>query len=77
MINLAYFREENPNYIKPNIKESNGGLLPCWNIIDFDEDDEEGPSPAKDNRIDPLEIKENDLLIYSLIVPRFSLNNNK
>jgi len=27
VINVAYFREENPNYIRPNIKESNKGLL--------------------------------------------------
>jgi hypothetical protein len=28
VIDVTYFREENPNYIKPSIKEFNGGPLP-------------------------------------------------
>jgi hypothetical protein len=34
-------------------------------------------SPAEGSRIDLLEVKEDDLLIYSLTLPRFSLGNNK
>jgi phage FluMu protein Com len=26
VVNAAYFREENPNYTRPSIKESNKGL---------------------------------------------------
>jgi hypothetical protein len=74
---MVYFREENPNYTRPSIKEPDKG--PGY-IIDLDEISEKLLSPAKNskiNRIDPLEVKGDDLFIYSLIVPRFSLGNRK
>ena len=77
VVDAAYFREENPNYTRPSIKESNGGPPPCWTIIDLDEDDEEGPSPGKGNGIDPSEVKGDDLLICSPTVPGFSLGNSR
>ncbi|PMD66309.1 uncharacterized protein K444DRAFT_640176 [Hyaloscypha bicolor E] len=79
VVNAAYFREENPNYTRPSIKESNRGpppLLSSWTFINLDESDKEGPSPAKGNGMDPLEVKGDNLLIYSLTVPGFSLGNN-
>jgi hypothetical protein len=36
VVDAAYFREENPNS-RPSIKESNGGVLPGWVILDLDE----------------------------------------
>jgi hypothetical protein len=45
VVDAAYFREENPNYTRPSIKESNEGSLPGWIIIDLDNEiAEEGPS---------------------------------
>ncbi|KAH8772429.1 hypothetical protein F5882DRAFT_505893 [Hyaloscypha sp. PMI_1271] len=77
VVDVAYFREENPNYTRPSIKESNRRALPGWVILDLDKDNEEGPSPAKGNGIDPLEVKGDDLLICSPTVPRFSLGNSR
>jgi len=77
VVDAAYFREENPNYTRPSIKESNGGALPGWVILDLDEDDEEGPSTAKGNGMDPSEVKGDDLLICSPTVPGFSLGNSR
>jgi len=80
VVNVAYFREENPNYSRPSIKESNRGLLllPSWVILDEDnEDNKEEPSTTKGNRMDPSEVKGDDLLIYSLTVPGFSLGKSR
>jgi hypothetical protein len=82
VVDAAYFREENPNYSRPSIKESNGGppLLPSWVSLDLDEDDEdneEGPSTAKGNGMDPSEVKGDDLLICSPTVPGFSLGKSR
>ena len=70
MVNAPYFQEENPNYSRLSIKDKGPQGPPI--LVD---NKEEGP--AKDNRIDLLEVKGDDLLIYSLIVPRFSLGNNR
>ncbi|KAH8757124.1 P-loop containing nucleoside triphosphate hydrolase protein [Hyaloscypha finlandica] len=80
VVDPAYFREENPNYTRPSIKESNRGPPPplsSWTFIDLDEIDEEGPSPAKGNGMDPSEVKGDDLLICSPTVPGFSLGNSR
>jgi hypothetical protein len=82
VVDAAYFREENPNYSRPSIKESNGGPppLPSWVSLDLDEDDEdneEGPSTAKGNGMDPSEVKGDDLLICSPTVPGFSLGKSR
>jgi hypothetical protein len=80
VVDAAYFREENPNYTRPSIKESNRGPPPppsSWTFIDLDEIDEEGPSPAKGNGMDPSEVKGDDLLICSPTVPGFSLGNSR
>jgi hypothetical protein len=76
VVDAAYFREENPNYSRPSIKESNKGPRgpPPW---DLDEIDEEGPSPAKRDGIDPSEVKGDDLLICSPTVPGFSLGDSR
>jgi hypothetical protein len=70
VVNAPYFREENLNYSRPSIKDKGprGPLI----LVD---DKEEGP--AKDNGIDPLEVKGDDLLIYSPTIPRFSLGNSR
>ena len=80
VVNAAYFREENPNYTRPNIKESNRGLPPplsSWTFIVLDEIDEEGVSPAKSNGIDLSEVKGDNLLICSLTVPGFGSGNSR
>jgi hypothetical protein len=84
VVDAAYFREENPNYSRPSIKESNRGPPPppppSWGILNLDEDDEddeEGPSTAKGNGMDPSEVKGDDLLICSPTVPGFSLGKSR
>jgi hypothetical protein len=76
VVDAAYFREENPNYTRPSIKESKKGPG-GWVIVNLDEIDEEGSSLAKGNGIDPLEVKGDDLLICSPTVPGFSLGNSR
>jgi hypothetical protein len=81
VVDAAYFREENPNYTRPSIKESNRAPPPPsgWtviNLVDFDEIDEEF-SLVKDNGTDPLEVEGDDLLICSPTLPGFSLGNSR
>jgi hypothetical protein len=77
IVNAPYFRKENPNYSRPSIKDNRGPRGPPPSYFDLDGISEDGLSPAQDNRIDPSEVKEDDLLIYSLTVPGFSLGNNR
>ncbi|KAH6712098.1 hypothetical protein BKA61DRAFT_577202 [Leptodontidium sp. MPI-SDFR-AT-0119] len=76
VVDAAYFREENPNYARPSIKNSDKGSPTGWHVIDFD-DSEEMSASAKNNGIDPLEVKGDDLLICSLTVPGFSLGDRR
>jgi hypothetical protein len=77
VVDAAYFREENPNYTRPSIEESNKGSPTGWHMIDLDEDDETSSSPAKDSETDPSEVKGDDLLICSPTIPGFSLGNGR
>lgn len=77
VIDAAYFREENPNYTRPSIKESNGCRQTGWVILGLDEIDEEEPSPAKGDGRHLLEVKGDDLLICSPTVPGFSLGDSR
>jgi hypothetical protein len=68
VVDAAYFREENPNYTRLSIKESNRPPpLSGWTILDLDDYDETNKEFAlvKDNGIDPSEVEGDDLLIYS------------
>jgi hypothetical protein len=67
VVDTPYSREENPNYTRPSIKESNGGPQPCWNLIDLDKNDEEGSSPAKGKGMDPSEVKGDDFVHSSVL----------
>jgi hypothetical protein len=74
---MVYFREENPNYTRPSIKEPDK-RPGC--IIDLNKISKKLLFLAKSNksnRIDPLEVKGDDLLICSLTIPRFSLGNKR
>jgi hypothetical protein len=79
---VAYFRKENLNYTKPTIKKFNKSLLllllsvTIINLNDFNETNKE-LSLVKDNKIDLLKVKEDNLLVYSLIILRFSLGISK
>jgi hypothetical protein len=75
VVDVNYFQEKNPNYTRPNIKKSDKDF--GWIYINFNEVSEKSSSLAKDNGIDLLKVKENNLLICSLIVPGFSLGNSK
>ncbi|KAH8586089.1 P-loop containing nucleoside triphosphate hydrolase protein, partial [Bisporella sp. PMI_857] len=75
VVDAAYFREKNPNYTRPSIKESDEDS--GWIIINFDEASNKSSSSAKANGIDPSEVKGDDLLICSPTVPGFSLSNRK
>lgn len=75
VIDAAYFREENPNYARPSIKESDKGS--GWILIDLNEVSKKSSSSAKGNGIDLLEVKGDDLLICSPTVPGFSLGNRR
>jgi hypothetical protein len=78
VVDTAYFREENPNYTRPSIKESDKG--PPSYIIDLAKITEKLSPPAKkskSNGMDLSEIKGDDLLICSPTVLRFSLSNKR
>jgi hypothetical protein len=75
VIDAAYFREENPNYARPSIKESDEGS--GWILIDLDEVSEKSSSSAPTNGMDPSEVKGDDLLVCSPTVPGFSLSNTR
>jgi hypothetical protein len=76
VVDAAYFREENPNYARPSIKESDEGS--GWIYIDLDDVSEKSSSSsAKANGMDPSEVKGDDLLICSPTVPGFSLGNRR
>ena len=78
VVDAPYFREENPNYSRPSIKESNRGPQgPPPSYFDLDGISEDGASPAQDNGMDPSEVKGDDLLICSPTVPGFSLGNSR
>jgi len=78
VVNAPYFREENPNYSRPSIKESNRGPQgPPPSYFDLDGISEDGSSPAKDDGMDPSEVQGDDLLICSPTVPGFSLGNSR
>jgi hypothetical protein len=75
VVDAAYFREENPNYARPSIKESDEGS--GWILIDLDEASEKSSSSAKGNGMDPAEVKGDDLVICSPTVPGWSLGNRR
>lgn len=81
VVDAAYFQEENPNYTRPAIKESNRGPPPpsSWTFIGLDDGDETGKelSQVKDNGMDPSEVEGDDLLVCSLTVPGFSLGTSR
>jgi hypothetical protein len=81
VVDAAYFQEENPNYIRPAIKEPNRGPLPLssWTFIGLDDGDETDKelSPVKDKGMDPLEVEGDDLLVCSPTVPGFSLGTSR
>jgi hypothetical protein len=76
MVDIIYFREANLNYARVNIDKPNkeSSLLSGWIILDLD-NSKKLPDIIKKTDIKPLDIKENNLLIYSLTLLEFSLNN--
>lgn len=76
VVDAAYFREENPNYARPSIKNSDKGSPAGWDVIDFD-DAEEVSALAKNNGMDSSEATRDDLLICSATVPGFSLGDRR
>jgi len=77
VVDAPYFREENPNYTRPSIKETDKDSSTSWIVYDLDEVAGKESSSTKDKGIDPLEVKGDDLLICSLTVPIFSLSNRR
>lgn len=77
VVDAVYFREENPNYTRPNIKESNESSSNCWHYIDLGEVAEKASFPTKGKGMDPSKVEGNDLLIYSPTVPKFNLSNSR
>jgi hypothetical protein len=77
VVDAPYFREENPNYSRPSIKDNRGPRGPPPSYFDLDGISEDGSSPAQDNGMDPSEVKGDDLLICSPTVPGFSLGNSR
>ncbi|CZT41144.1 uncharacterized protein RSE6_00844 [Rhynchosporium secalis] len=55
VVDAAYFREENPNYARPSIKNSDKGSAASWDLIGLDITKEVSAS-AKDSAIDPSEV---------------------
>jgi hypothetical protein len=80
MVNAAYFREANPNYTRPSINDPNRASKPAllgitWVVFGPKDTYNRSSNSIRSNRIDLLEIKGNNLLIYSLIILGFSLSN--
>lgn len=73
VVDAPYFREENPNYARPSVKESDkgDGLF----IIGDDTSSAKPSSVVESNGMDPSEVKGDDLLICSPTVPGYSLGN--
>jgi hypothetical protein len=76
IIDVIYFQEANLNYAKASINEPNkeSSSLSGWTILGSD-DSEKSPNIVKKTGIKPSDVKENNLLIYSLTLLRFSLDN--
>jgi len=75
IINPVLFQEDNLNYIKPSIdKQRKYWTNDIW-IICFGELAKKKLNKVKSNSKEPTELKHKDLLIYSLIILKFSLNN--
>jgi hypothetical protein len=73
VVDVFYFREENPNYTRPTIKESNKR----WFVIDLNEEGLSLAKSSKSNRMEPSEVEGDDLLICSPTVPGFSLGDKR
>jgi hypothetical protein len=73
VVDAAFFREENPNYARPSIKESDKGSI----CIDLDEVSKISSSSAKGNGMDPSKVSGEDLLICSPTIPGFSLGDRR
>ena len=76
VVDAAYFREENPNYTRPSIKESDEGL-PVIDLADLAEKPSSPAESSKSNGMDPSEVKGDDLLICSPTIPGFSLGDKR
>ncbi|KAI9695805.1 MAG: hypothetical protein M1836_006071 [Candelina mexicana] len=77
MIDAVYFQEANPNYTRPHINKSGkrdstdiGGIM-FWSGDDL----KKQSNQVKSNGTDPAEMKEEDLILCSSIVPGFSYGN--
>jgi len=76
MVDAAYFREANPNYARASIEESNeSSSPPSWTILGSDDDSKESSDVVKSNGMEPLDVKGDDILIYSSTMLGFSLRN--
>ena len=76
MVDAIYFREANPNYTRVSIDEPDKESLSLssWTILGLD-DSEKSPDVVKKTSMELLDIKGDDLLIYSLTLLGFSLSN--
>jgi hypothetical protein len=76
MVDIIYFREANPNYARVSINKSNKKSLSLssWTILSSDES-KKSPNIVKKTSIELLDVKGEDLLIYSLTLLGFSLSN--
>jgi hypothetical protein len=75
IVDAAYFQEANPNYAKVSIDKSNkeSSSIDGWMIFRDKDDSKKSSDSVKSNRMKPLEVKGDDLLICSPTVLRFSL----
>jgi len=75
IVNLVLFWEDNLNYAKLSInKQRKYRINDIW-MICFGEPAKKKLNKVKSNGKEPTELKHEDLLICSLIVLGFSLNN--
>jgi hypothetical protein len=77
MVDAAYFREANPNYTRVSIEESDkeSSSPPGWTILGLDNDSKMLSDVVKSNGMELLDIKGDELLIYSPTILGFSLRN--
>ena len=74
MVDLAHFKETNPNYKKPCISEPSKSTTDIWLFLDVGGTTETSTDVVKNIRKESAKVARDDVLLYSLTVLGFSLN---
>ena len=75
IVDPVLFQEYNPNYTKPNINKLRKHINSDIYVFDFSKLGEKKLDKVKSNGKEPAKLKNNNLLICSLTILGFNLNN--